>query len=207
MKLENFHQKRIFTSNIDFVVKQLLKGEPVIFPTDTLYGILADAFNKKAVERVYQIKNRNLQKPYIILLPDIEYINQFSVDLSSLETKLLKIEGITLVLNLKKPERFTYLHRGTGTLAFRIPKKGYIKALLNRIKIPLIAPSANPEGRPPAKNITQAIKYFKREIHVYFDKEKIKAGLPSTILKVCKGNIVVLREGKVKKENIKISTE
>lgn len=200
--MENSHQKNIFTNNLEDIIKALKNGKVVVFPTDTLYGILADAFNKKAVERVYKIKKRKPDKPYIILIKDISVLEKFNVYLSTEEKKLLQAKGITVILNLKNPTEFEYLHRGLNSLAFRIPKEGVIVNLLNKIPA-VIAPSANPENLPPAKNIEEAFKYFKENIDLYFTGDKPKSEKPSTIVKIENGKPIILREGNISEKEIK----
>ena len=202
LKQENFHQKNIHTNDINKAADTLKENKIVIFPTDTLYGILANALNKELVEKVYNIKNRNPDKPYVILVSDIEKIKIFAPLISEKEEKLLKHGGITVILKLKNPERWYYLHRGTNSLAFRIPKEGKIKKLLELADLPLIAPSANPEGAAPAKNIKEAYDYFKNNVNMYFDIGTIENTRPSTIVKFENNKLIILREGTVSKDEI-----
>lgn len=180
----------------------LKKDKIVVFPTDTLYGILANALNKELVKKVYKIKKRNPEKPYLILMPSVEKIRIFNPHISKKEEKLLKHGGITVILKLKNPEKWQYLHRGTNSLAFRIPKEGKIRQLLELVDLPLIAPSANPEGEIPAKDIKEAYNYFKNGIDLYFDGGTIKNTKPSTIVKFENDELIILREGTVSKDEI-----
>ena len=93
-------------------------------------------------------------------------------------------------------KKFKHLHRGTGTLAFRVPKPAWLRKLLQETG-PLIAPSANFEGEPPALTIRAAKKYFGENVDFYADAGRL-ASKPSTLIKVEKGNVIVLREGAVK---------
>jgi len=201
--MENSHQKKIFTSNINDVVSVLEKEGLVVFPTDTLYGILANAFNKNIVERLYDVKQRKPEKPYLILIKDLSYLEPFKVVISEKEKKLLKHKGITVILKLEKKDEFKYLHKGAGTLAFRIPKEGIISQLLEKLNFPVVAPSANPEGKPPAKDIKEAYRYFKDSIDMYFDYGRIYNEKPSTIVKIQKDKPVIIREGSISIEDIK----
>ena len=203
----NFLQKNILTNNINDVIKALKEDKIAVFPTDTLYGILANALNKELVEKVYKVKKRSPEKPYLILVPNIEKIKIFNPYISEKEEKLLKHGGITVILKLKNPEKWLYLHRGTNSLAFRIPKRGKIKQLLEIVDLPLIAPSANPEGEVPAKNMEEAYNYFKNEIDLYFNGGTIKNTRPSTIVKFENNKPTILREGTVSKDEILKITE
>jgi len=81
--------------------------------------------------------------------------------------ELLEKRGITVVLNLRDRRKHRYLHRGTGTLAFRIPSKDKLIELLKKTGFPVVAPSANPEGKKPAVDINEAIRYFGDKIDLY----------------------------------------
>ncbi len=179
----------------------LKKGGIVVAPTDTLYGILTDALNSEAVERVYKLKKRTESKPVIVLIPSIEHLKMFNIIPKKEEKKLLQHRGITVVIPLKDRDKFYHLHRGTGSIAFRIPDKKELINLMKNIKRPLIAPSANPEGKSPAKDIKEAVAYFGDSIDLYVDGGEIKSSIPSTIVKV-NTEVYIIREGSIKKDHI-----
>ncbi len=172
----------------------LKKGGIVILKTDTLYGILANATDKNLVKKVYKIKGRDPKKPFIILVPSVDFIKQFfEVAITEKEKELLEKKGITVVLNLKDKRKLRYLHRGTGTLAFRIPAKEKLIKLIKEVGFPLIAPSANPEGEQPAENVKKAIEYFGDKVDLFVDEGKA-VGKPSPIVKVENGKVQYLRK-------------
>lgn len=160
------------------------EGGVVVMPTDTIYGIVGKALNQDTVLRIYDIKKRAPEKPCIILISDISELEKFSIYLS-LEQKeiLLKYWPGPVSIILDCPlEDFSYLHRGTKTLAFRLPAQDSLKALLSEVG-PLIAPSANPEGVPPAEDIEQAQNYFDDSVDFYLDIGKI-TGKPSKLIRL-----------------------
>ncbi len=176
------------------VAESVKKGSLAIIPTDTIYGVVAPALNADVVETLYDVRGRNDKKPCIVLISSIEELDLFGIRLDS-ETKsiLSKIwpNPVSVVLQCES-DKFSYLHRGTKTLALRLPKK---KKLLEFLKIsgPIIAPSANPEGNPPAQNIKEAKKYFDGKILCYLSGYISKK--PSTIIGFENGKIKVIREG------------
>ncbi|HHG75433.1 MAG TPA: threonylcarbamoyl-AMP synthase [Persephonella sp.] len=186
--------------DFDKAVEVIKKGGVIVAPTDTLYGLLADALNKEAVERVYSLKKRSPDKPLIILIPSIEYLSKFGIKPSGAERKLLEKKGLTVVIDLKNG-RFEYLHRGKNSLAFRIPDYKPLIEFIKKVERPLVAPSANPEGKSPPEDIKKAVEYFGDKVDLYVDKGK-KNGLPSTIVKVNK-DIKILREGSIPEQEIK----
>ncbi|WP_029521376.1 L-threonylcarbamoyladenylate synthase [Persephonella sp. IF05-L8] len=191
------------SKNFSEAVKIIKSGGVVVAPTDTLYGILANALDEKAVNKVYKIKGRNLKKPFIILIPSVDYLALFGIKPSLKEKKLLESKGITVVIDLPEDilDKFEYLHRGQKSLAFRIPDNEELLNFLKKLKLPVIAPSANPEGEKPASDIQEAIRYFGNKVDIYMDKGK-QEGKPSTIIKV-KNGLEILREGSKNIEEIK----
>ena len=91
---------------------------------------------------------------------------------------------------------FSYLHRGTKTLAFRLPKKGDLRELLKKTG-PLAAPSANPEGLEPAKTVKEAKGYFGDAVDFYIDEGRL-ASLPSTLIAIENDRVVIKRQGAAK---------
>lgn len=167
-------------------------------PTDTIYGIVGRADNEDTVNRIYDIKKRRPDKPCIILISAISELEKFSVSLSQGQKEKLEKYWmqnslpVSIILDCLD-DKFSYLHRTTETLAFRIPVQLELRNLLIETG-PLIAPSANPEGRLPAKNIIEAKEYFGDSVDMYVDGGEIH-GKPSKLIKLHKdGTISIIRE-------------
>lgn len=179
------------------IVKILNNDGVGILPTDTLYGLVGRAFSKKAFERIFELKKRDSKSPFIILISSIEDLKLFEIEIDDETRKILEKfwPGKVSVILPCDNEKFSYLSMRTGTLAFRIPNK---KDLLDLLKAtgPLLAPSANPSGDSPALTIEEAKKYFNSGVDFYVDEGKLES-LPSTLIKIEKGKIVVLREGTI----------
>ena len=177
------------------IIKILKDGGIGVMPTDTVYGFVRSALSKKTVEKVYKARRRNPEKPFIILIATVEDLNLFRIKIDSYSKKLLSRvwPGMVSVILPCPYKNFEYLHRGTSSLAFRLPKN---KGLINLLKKtgPLVAPSANPEGLPPVDNIRDAKKYFGKRIDFYVNQGKIKA-MPSTLIQIKNKQILILREG------------
>lgn len=190
--------------NYDHSVKILKSGGIGIFPTDTIYGIVGSALSPEAVARIYFWRKRDFQKPPIILVASTDDVKKFGVMTDMATKKILSRVWpgkVSVILPMASREKrafktFEYLHRGTGTLAFRVPKSAWLQRLLE-ISGPLIAPSANFEGEPPALTIRAAKKYFGKNVDFYVDAGRL-VSKPSTLIKIEKGNVIVLREGAVK---------
>jgi L-threonylcarbamoyladenylate synthase len=176
------------------IYSNIIKSNGVgVIPTDTLYGIVCSAFSEMTVEKVYDLKKRNKDKPVIILIYDISDLEKFNINISpDLIRKLEKYwPGPNSILLPCDSAKFNYLHRGTNYIAFRIPKN---KELLNFLKKsgPIIAPSANTEGSKPAENIEEAKKYFGDNVDFYIDGG-ILNGKSSRLIKFVGDEIEYLR--------------
>lgn len=179
------------------LVRILQNGGVAVIPTDTIYGIVGKASYPDTVERIYKARKRAPDKPCIILIGDINDINKFSITLSENQKKGLqdywaKEDRPTSIVFDCLDEKFAYLHRGTNTLAFRLPKKEGLRNLLLKAG-PLIAPSANSEGLPPSKNIGDAKNYFGKNIDIYIDAGEIESEASKVIRLEEDGKITVLR--------------
>ncbi|MEI6316351.1 MAG: L-threonylcarbamoyladenylate synthase [bacterium] len=165
-----------------------------VFPTDTLYGIVGDAFSKKAVERIYTAKGRSKGKPFIVLISSIADIKKFGIVLNKKQKELLAEvwPGPVSVILPCKSKKFEYLHRGKNSLAFRFPKK---KKVLEFIKEtgPLVAPSANPQGMIPSHTIAEAKDYFGSDMDFYISGGMLDSK-PSKIIFLTDKGIKVLRD-------------
>jgi L-threonylcarbamoyladenylate synthase len=190
----------VSTKDIDKVVQVLKEGGIVCAPTDTIYGLLADADNRKAVERLYELR-RPSGRPFIVLIPDVEDALNFDIRMPRLGFALLGF-GLTVIFQ-KRTTIPTYLTRWRKSLALRVPSQGtFITKLMKEFGGPLVAPSANPEGMPPARDVKEAMDYFGDKIDLYVRGAKLE-GKPSTIVKfVSDKAIKIVREGNVPKEKV-----
>jgi L-threonylcarbamoyladenylate synthase len=170
-----------------------------VFPTDTLYGVIGSALKVKAVERIYRLRRRELEKPMIVLISSISDLKFFDIILTPTQKKFLKEfwpGKISVILDCKK-KKFKHLHRGTESIAFRLPDEDVLRELIRKTG-PLVAPSANISGEKPAENTDGARKYFNDSVDFYVDAGKLKSK-PSTLVKLENdGSFLVLRKGAVK---------
>ncbi len=176
------------------VVEILQSGGVGVLPTDTLYGIVGYALDPDVVSRIYDLKERNPDKPLIVLISDIPQLEEFGVVLSQeLEEQLRTYwpGKVTIILETVD-EQFSYLDRGLGKIAFRLPDDEALRELI-RITGPLVAPSANVEGEPPSKNIEQARTYFGTSVDFYVDGG-ILEGPASTIIEFVGDDVHVIRK-------------
>jgi len=177
----------------DPVITILKIGGVGVLPTDTIYGIVGSALLPKTVARIYKLRRRNLKKPMIILVSSLVELKFFGIKLNPVIQRKLKNfwPGKVSIILPCASKKFSYLHRGTKTLAFRLPAKPNLRAILKKTG-PLVAPSANLEGRPPAKTIRAAEKYFGRRVDFYVDHGRLD-GAPSRLITFQGDKVVSLR--------------
>jgi len=176
-------------------IAQLLgAGKIGVIPTDTLYGLVANAHDTEAVSKLYTLKKRE-QKPGTLIAASIDQLVELGLKkryLSTVESYWPNAVSIIIPTGPALP----YLHQGQFSLAVRIPKDPDLQKILD-ITGPLITTSANHPSEEPAKNIKEAKKYFGEKIDFYVDGGELN-GEPSTIIRVVDDAIEVLRKGTVK---------
>lgn len=173
---------RVFTDKHDHHVTTILESGGVgILRTDTLYGILARADNEEAVERVYALKDRNAAKSPIVLISDPEQLYD-KPDSAVMQLISKKWPGKVSII-MPAPTAPKWLSRGNGSVAYRLPDNESLRTLLGKTG-PLIAPSANPEGAPPAMTITEAQEYFGEGVDFYIDEGRVTDESPSQLLRL-----------------------
>jgi L-threonylcarbamoyladenylate synthase len=176
------------------IISQLKNKGIGIIPTDTLYGLVGSAMYYEVVERIYKVRKRNLKKPMIVLIYSLKDLDRFNIKLSDKQIKVLnqKWPGKISVILDCKDRKFEYLHRGTNSIAFRVPDKKELRDLIKKVG-PIVAPSANIEGKSPAITINEAKKYFGDSIDFYVDSG-ILDSKPSLLVKLNKnGEYITLR--------------
>lgn len=180
------------------LVSLLRQGAVGVLPTDTIYGLVARAEDSVAVARLYALRKRTPAKPCIVLIATLADLSLFSIKPTKRVRDILARvwPGSVSVILPCIQKKFTYLHRGTKTLAIRLPKSASLRALI-AASGPLIAPSANPEGLSPALTIAAARNYFGTDVDFYVDGGK-KVSAPSSLIGLVGGDIIIHRAGAVR---------
>ena len=175
------------------VIKVINGGGIVVSPTDTVYGMLADAFNTDAINRIYTIKDREKNKPLLILSKDLESVKKFS-NKEVPDTIKKNIPGeLTFIVPLLEElkNRFIYLK---DTVALRIPNDKYMQLILNNTK-PLVAPSANPSGAGEILDGNKLAELYKDKADLIINAGILENKMPSTLYDCLENKI--LRQGSV----------
>jgi L-threonylcarbamoyladenylate synthase len=175
------------------IIEILKKGGVGILPTDTIYGIVGSALKKETVERIFKIKKRRNKKPFIVLISDLKDLKIFGIKIKPFQKSLIKKfwpGPVSLIFDCPS-KKFEYLHLGKKSLALRMPKPKWLRALLRRTG-PLVAPSANFSGEKPVESIKKAKEIFGEKVDFYLSGKVQKR--PSTLIDVRKKEIKVLRK-------------
>jgi L-threonylcarbamoyladenylate synthase len=179
----------------DEVVRILQNGGAGLLPTDTIYGLSCRAEDREAVERLHQLKRRGGDKPFIVLISDIKMLDLLSI--SDFDRELLNSywPGALSVV-FPAPVAPDWLHRGTKSLAVRLPDHPNLRSLIEKVG-PIISTSANLQGQPPVRSAAEAERLFGDKLDFYVDAGELD-NPPSTLSVIKNGKIKVVRQGAVK---------
>jgi L-threonylcarbamoyladenylate synthase len=177
----------------------LLKpGSVGVIATDTLYGLVARAEDKAAVERMYSLKSRE-QKPGTLIAASIDQVEKLGLKRRYLTAvEQYWPDAVSVIIPCADPA-LSYLHQGKMSLAVRLPDDDGLQKLLTQTG-PLITSSANHPGEAPAATIEQAKQYFGAQVDFYIDGGDLSGHQPSTIIRVVDDAIEIIRQGAVKIE-------
>ena len=183
---------------------ELDKGGLVIFPTETVYGLGANALNSNAVDKIFKAKNRASNNPLIVHIKDKLEIDKYAIIINDIERKLIDsfMPGpFTLILQKKNviPSNVTC---NMNTVGIRVPIDPIAHDLLSILDYPIAAPSANVSTRPSGTNINDIIPEFDGAVPCIIDGGESRIGLESTVCKVSDGIPTILRPGFITKEDI-----
>jgi L-threonylcarbamoyladenylate synthase len=186
----------VLQREIEKGINILQKGGVIAFPTDTVYGLGADAFNAVAVERIYQIKNRPKHRQLPLLIADIEQLAVLAdpiPEIAQLLARRFWPGGLTLVLP-KKDSMPAYLAPEL-TIAVRIPDHPVCMALVQRLGNPIIGTSANISGQPAALTAQEVGQQLGERIDFIINGGKCTRGKESTVVDVTRESPIILRQG------------
>jgi L-threonylcarbamoyladenylate synthase len=175
-------------------------GEPVAFPTDTVYGLGANAQDEAAVQKIYDAKGRPSDKPLILLIHDKAQLEQFTNHVSDTAQKLMDAfwpGPLTLVFPLLEGTVSTTVTRGKTTIGVRMPNHPTALALLQLANVPVAAPSANLSGNPSPTTASQVAADLDGRIAAIVTGSVCNIGEASTIVDVSGDVPVILRPGAI----------
>lgn len=181
----------------------LKNGGILVYPTETLYGIGCNAFDEKAIERIYSIKGRSFNKPLIVLLKDFRQLER---DFEITDQNLHTYKGIsgklpTLILRPKRsfPGR---LVSPEGKMAVRISVNSFVCEMFSHIDFPIVSTSANISESGNIHSIDDIVSVFGDRVELIIDSGTLPASNGSTIVDLTVSPVQVLREGDTKAKDL-----
>ena len=186
-----------FKKTVARATDSIKKGGVIVCPTDTVYGLLCDATNKKAVEKIFEIKKRDRSKKFPIFVKDIGQAKEIAF-LNEKQERILRESWpgrITFVLKGKEG-KLSFLFSVDNTIALRIPKHNLVNKILEKTGKPLAQTSANISGEPAPTKIREVINHFKDEENqpdLIINAGNLPENKPSTIIDLTEDKIKTLR--------------
>lgn len=182
----------------------LEKGNVIGVPTETVYGLAANAYNTAAIKKIYKIKKRPQYNPLIVHYKNIEAIEKDAESNKNFKKLVKKFSPgpITYVLKKKKKSKISPLvSNNLKTIAVRIPNNKIIINILNKINFPIAAPSANKSKSLSPTTAKHVAQEFNNNLNIILNGGKCKIGLESTVIDLT-GKPEILREGGLPSETI-----
>lgn len=194
--------------NLDEIINAFSQGKVVCIPTDTVYAISCDATNIDAIKKIYQIKERALNKTLPIFVADVEmakaYVKFFSNELRLIEN--FWPGALTLVSKVLDNQKIPRMLINNNKIAVRTPDHKLIQSICKSINKPIIATSANISSQSSINNIEEVIKIFLNKVDYIVEDSTLRKSndlTPSTIIEFIKEDkFRILRDGKVPKNGL-----
>lgn len=200
-----FKKEELDNDAILNISNALKEGKLVVFPTDTVYGIGTNAYDGDACERIYEVKGRPKYKPLIVLISDIFMLKEIVDYISPAEQKLIDAfwpGPLTIKFKKKKGALPNIISAGDEYVRARLINEGIMHKLIETSGVPIVAPSANLSGNLTETKIKNIIRELGNKVDYILDCGDIESDDVSTIVEVEEEKILIIREGKIKKEEL-----
>lgn len=180
-------------------IEALRRGEVIVFPTETFYGLGADALDAAAVRRVAALKGRQADSPIAVIVADRDMLEKIVAAIPPIAEALMDRfwpGPLTLVLPARQGLPPPLLNRDGG-IGVRISSHPLAARLAQGFGHPLTATSANLSGKEPARTVEEARAYFAGEVRVFLDGGRLKGEKGSTVVEILHGEARMIREGEI----------
>lgn len=189
--------------NIVMAADDLMVGELVVYPTETVYGIAADIFNQKAVKNLYMVKKRPFDMPLSVAVSGKDMVENIAVMTRPVE-KLIDafLPGPLTIITKKDPNVPDIVTSMSQKVGIRIPDNKVALDLIEEFGGPIVATSANLHSHPDSIDIDTAVEDFGDSVMTYLDNGPCTLGKPSTIVWIMDDKVEVIRQGEITKQQI-----
>jgi L-threonylcarbamoyladenylate synthase len=178
----------------DFSVRHaahiIRSGGIIAYPTDTIYGLGCDPYNARAVYNINRLKQRPLNKQFILLASDITQIKPLIISSDAQDNLITQATEPTSWVIDANPETPTWLTDKQNTVTIRISENNTVKRLCEMLGHAIISTSANPPGKAPARNSLELHHYFHNHVHKILASQQKLTGRPSKIIRLCDNHII-----------------
>ena len=204
-KIISFDSNNLEFNAISYAVEVLKKGGTVVFPTETVYGLGANALDDVAVRKIFIAKGRPTDNPLIVHIWNTEQVNELVLEIPSVFIKLAeKFWPGPLTMVMKRSGKVSnFITAGLDTIGIRMPNHPIALELLKQADIPVAAPSANISGSPSPTEVEHVIKDLQGKVDIIIDGGDCSVGLESTVLDITGDIPEILRPGGVTAEQIR----
>lgn len=194
----------LVSQDVELAVTLLRRGEVVALPTETVYGLAANALHEAAVEKIFALKNRPKADPLIVHVRDIEALEALEIEPPLWAERLMRLfwPGPLTILLPKSPKVPDVVTAGLPRVALRSPQHPLFQAVLERVEFPIAAPSANPFGATSPTTPAHVLSYFSGQIPLILDGGPCSEGIESTIIGEEGGRFFLYRPGALPREVI-----
>lgn len=203
----NLNNQDQINKTAEITAEALKKGGVIVYPTETLYGLGADAFNESAIAKVQKIKKQDKNKPISVVVKDIRMARRIACIDLKVEKILNRIWPGPITVVLRKKDIIPYILTGAGeTVAVRISDNKFISALFSKIDFPITATSANISGENnllKPEEVVEKLGGEKTSPDLFINTGEIKNSLASTIIDLTAPTPKIIRMGIVGTEEIK----
>jgi len=186
-----------FKDTLEKIARGIKQGKVLICPTDTVYGFICDATNKKAVSRIFKIKNRPKSKPISVFVRDLKTAKEITI-IDEGQEKILKKywPGATTAILERKPTKKIY-GAARNTIGLRVPKYKLLQEVMEKVNRPLSQTSVNISGKPFLSNVQDMVQWFetqKQKPDLIIDAGVLKKGKPSRVIDLTGPKIKIFRK-------------
>lgn len=191
-KKQSDPQVEIPRAIIQDVVSHLKKGNTILYPTDTIYGIGCDATNYDAVEKIYEIKERDPSKSLLILVDSFQMLDQYIEEVPEMAWEVLKVNKDPLTIVFDRPKGVAEnLIASDNSLAVRVTNDPLCRAIIGAFRRPIVSTSANISGQPSPVHFTDITEELKTRVdHIVDLPLPAKNIKPSAIMKISNNGII-----------------
>lgn len=191
-------------AELALVCNHLKAGNVVVIPTETVYGLAADATNEKAVNKIFEVKGRPIDNPLIVHISNLDMLNDLVREIPNSAQELIKAfwPGPLTIIMKKQKQVLNAITCGLDTVAVRMPNHSIARKIIEKVEVPLAAPSANLSGLPSPTEVKHCVDDLKDKVDFIVDGGKCEVGIESTVISVTETKPVILRPGIITKSQI-----